>query len=439
MDSSATDCVLQCAGDVLLPDDVRERLRPVFARQNQIRHGQGLKHPATASASHKACAFVRYGAQLMELSADFRDPDRVEKLLRSLAQQRKPLRTYRIMEFCGGHTHALCQSGLMDRLPPGVTMIHGPGCPVCVLPTGRLQQAIDLAVREPVTLCSYGDMLRVPGRGRQSLLSARAQGADIRVIYSTEDALALARQHPQRQVVLLAVGFETTTPMTAAAILRAADEDLRNFSVLCNHVLTPAALRALLGSRDTRICIDGFIGPGHVSTLTGSGAFAHIAEEFGKPIAIAGFEPLDLLSALVAVIEQINSGDRSVRNVFARAVTESGNLRAQQVVQKVMELRESFAWRGLGEIPRSALRIRPTFEAFDAERRFALSADAIPDHKHCRCPDVLRGICAPTDCTLFGTACTPDTPLGSCMVSSEGACAAYFQLGRARRRVSSHA
>ena len=372
----------------------------------------------------------------MQLTEELRLPDRAERLIHAIARALQPGRSYRLMEFCGGHTHALCQSGLIDRLPPPVHMIHGPGCPVCVLPTGRLQQAIDLALREPVTLCSYGDMLRVPGRGRQSLLSARAQGADVRVIYSTEDALALAQKLPERQVVLLSVGFETTTPMTAAAIMRAAREGLPNFSVLCNHVLTPAALGALLTCDDTRNDIDGFIGPGHVATLTGSDAFACLAEQFGKPIAIAGFEPLDLLSAILMIVDQINRGSHAVSNVFARAVTGSGNLRAQQLVQKVFELRESFSWRGLGDIPLSALRIRPEFATFDAERRFALTSEVIPDHKHCRCPDVLRGVCGPTECTLFGSACTPDTPLGSCMVSSEGACAAYFQLGRARRPAS---
>ena len=434
MDAPATDCVLQRAGDVLLADDVGERLRPVFARQNQIRHGQGLKHPAAASASDKAWPIVRYGSKPMELAADFRNLRRAEQQLTALSDKLVPGRTYRIMEFCGGHTHALCQSGLLDRLPAAIQMIHGPGCPVCVLPTGRIQQAIDLVLREPVILCSYGDMLRVPALGHKSLLSARAQGADVRVVYSTEDALAVARQNPTRQVVLFAVGFETTTPMTAAAMLTAKQEPIRNFSVLVNHVLTPPALTALLQTAQDQVRIDGFIGPGHVATVTGSDAFLPFAQRYRKPIAIAGFEPTDLLLALHAVIDNINAGTAHVENTFSRAVTQAGNLRAKQIIEQVLEVRESFAWRGLGDIAHSALRARQQVADFDAEKRFSLSTPQVPDHKHCRCPDVLRGICAPTECTLFAAACTPDTPIGSCMVSSEGACAAYFQIGRTRRR-----
>lgn len=374
----------------------------------------------------------------MQLSDDFRDPVLAERLLTTLQQRLVEGRTYRLMEFCGGHTHALCQSGLLDRLPAAVQMIHGPGCPVCVLPIGRLQQAIDLAVSGQVILCSYGDMLRVPGRGRQSLLLARSTGADVRVVYGTAEALQVAREHPQRQVVFLAVGFETTTPMSAAAVQQAHREGLTNFSILCNHVLTPAALQGLLATEEDQVRVDGFVGPGHVSTIIGSDAFAAIARTFQKPICIAGFEPLDLLGAILHLVEQLNAGQSEVMNDFVRAVTPEGNRRAQALIDEVMELRESFEWRGLGQIPWSARRLRPKYADFDAELRFSLSTPTVADHRSCRCPEVLRGACRPPECPLFGTACTPDTPLGSCMVSPEGACAAYYLHGRSRLPVLRH-
>jgi hydrogenase expression/formation protein HypD len=373
-----------------------------------------------------------------QLSDDFRDPVLAERLLTTLQQRLVEGRTYRLMEFCGGHTHALCQSGLLDRLPAAVQMIHGPGCPVCVLPIGRLQQAIDLAVSGQVILCSYGDMLRVPGRGRQSLLLARSTGADVRVVYGTAEALQVAREHPQRQVVFLAVGFETTTPMSAAAVRQAHREGLTNFSILCNHVLTPAALQGLLATEEDQVRVDGFVGPGHVSTIIGSDAFAAIARTFQKPICIAGFEPLDLLGAILHLVEQLNAGQSEVMNDFVRAVTPEGNRRAQALIDEVMELRESFEWRGLGQIPWSARRLRPKYADFDAELRFSLSTPTVADHRACRCPEVLRGACRPPECPLFGTACTPDTPLGSCMVSPEGACAAYYLHGRSRLPVLRH-
>lgn len=365
----------------------------------------------------------------MQLTEELRLPDRAERLIHAIARALQPGRSYRLMEFCGGHTHALCHFGLLDRLAAPIQMIHGPGCPVCVLPIGRLQQAIDLAVQQRVLLCSYGDLLRVPGRSRQSLLSARSLGADVRVVYGPMDALALAKKHPDREVVFLAVGFETTTPMTAAVVAQAYRESIPNFSVLCNHVLTEAALRALLSSASqsvSSVSIDGFIGPGHVAAIIGTDAFSRIAQTYHKPIVISGFEPIDLLSSLLHLIEQINQDLAQVQNDFARAASPAGNRRAQALIDEVMQVRESFAWRGLGELPYSALKLRSTYQHFDAELRFSLSTDQIPDHRKCRCPDVLRGACVPTDCTLFGTACTPDSPLGSCMVSPEGACAAYY-------------
>lgn len=370
----------------------------------------------------------------MQFRSDFRDTDRMNRLLGLLARRVHPDRTYRIMEFCGGHTHALCSSGLIDRLPKQILMVHGPGCPVCVLPTGRLQQAMDLALSKPVILATYGDMLRVPGRGQHNLVWARSMGADVRVVYSVEDALELARRQPQRQVVFLAVGFETTTPMTAAAVAAAAREALGNFTVLCNHVLTPPSLHALLADEKDRARIDGFVGPGHVSTIIGSAAFWPICERYKKPIAISGFEPVDLVSAIWNLVEQLNAGECVVHNGFPRAVSAGGNVAAQQQMAQVFAVTPTFAWRGLGQIAHSALKLRDEFADFDAERRFDLPSLTFEDHKACRCSEVLRGLCLPTDCSLFGTACTEDTPLGSCMVSSEGACAAYTQLGRPPKR-----
>lgn len=275
----------------------------------------------------------------MQLTEELRLPDRAERLFHALDRTVQPGRSYRLMEFCGGHTHALCHFGLLDRLPSSIRMIHGPGCPVCVLPIGRLQQAIDLAIHQRVMLCSYGDLLRVKGRSHQSLQSARSLGADVRVVYGPMDALALAKKHPDREVVFLAVGFETTTPMTAATVEQARKESIRNFSVLCNHVLTPAALSALLSATKDPVQVDGFIGPGHVAAVIGSDAFSAISQTFSKPIVIAGFEPIDLLASLLHLIELLNQGQSIVLNDFARAATPEGNHRAQAIIHQVMELR----------------------------------------------------------------------------------------------------
>jgi hydrogenase expression/formation protein HypD len=278
--------------------------------------------------------------------------------------------------------------------------------------------------------------MRVPASNSLSLMRAKARGADIRMVYSAADALALARAHPRREVVFLAIGFETTTPPTALVIRQAAKEDLPNFSVLCCHVLTPSAITHILESAEVRqygtVPIDGFIGPAHVSIIIGSAPYAHFAEEYRKPVVIAGFEPLDVMQAILMLVRQVNQGRAEVENQFIRAVTPEGNLAAQAVVSEVFELRERFEWRGLGEVPYSALKIRPAYACFDAERRFALDYKPVPDHKQCECGAILRGVKRPTDCKLFGTVCTPDNPMGSCMVSSEGACAAHCSYGRFR-------
>lgn len=372
----------------------------------------------------------------MKYIDEFRDGQLARGLAQRLAAEAAPARAYRFMEFCGGHTHAISRYGIAELLPQNVRMVHGPGCPVCVLPIGRIDQAVVLALERGVMLCTYGDVMRVPASDALSLMRAKARGADIRVVYSAADALKLAREHPDREVVFLAIGFETTTPPTALVIRQAAAEPLGNFSVLCNHVLTPSAITHILESPEVRdygtVPIDGFVGPAHVSIVIGAAPYEHFAEEYRKPVVIAGFEPLDVMQAIVMLVRQVNQGRAEVENQFTRAVTRDGNLAAQAVVSQVLELRTSFEWRGLGQVPYSALKIRPAFAAFDAERRFGLSDRAVPDHKQCECGAILRGVKKPTDCKLFGTVCTPENPMGSCMVSSEGACAAHYSYGRFR-------
>ncbi|MBL8447432.1 MAG: hydrogenase formation protein HypD [Zoogloeaceae bacterium] len=365
----------------------------------------------------------------------FRDGNLAATMANAIREAARNRPSFAFMEFCGGHTHAIARHGLLDLLPPSIRMIHGPGCPVCVLPIGRLDMAIDLALGRPgLILCTYGDCLRVPASGGRSLFGARAQGADVRMVYSPADALALARSHPRRQVVFLAIGFETTTPPTAAVVQAAAREGRDNFSVLCNHVLTPPAMAAILASGvpSGGGGIDGIVGPGHVSTVTGGRAFMEVSRRYRKPVVIAGFEPLDLLQAVLMLVSQVNEGRADVENEFSRGVTADGNRRAQALVQDVFILRETFEWRGLGEIPESALRLHPRYAAWDAEARFGLVGRRVADAKACECGAILRGEKGPTDCRIFGTACTPETPVGACMVSAEGACAAHFHYGRFR-------
>lgn len=383
----------------------------------------------------------------MKYLDEFRDGQLARGLAARIRREVEPNRRYALMEFCGGHTHAICRYGIEDLLPDNVRLIHGPGCPVCVLPSGRLQAAIELVEREGVILCSYGDLLRVPGAQGDTLLKARARGADVRMVYSVDDALEIARANPDRPVVFFAIGFETTTPPTAVAIRQARREGSGNFSVYCNHVLTPPALRALLktdssppfqgGVAHGAGVVDGFIGPAHVSTIIGSQPYEFVAAEHGRPLVIAGFEPLDVLRAILMLIRQLNAGEVRVENEYTRAVSAEGNRKAQRIVAEVFALRPTFEWRGLGWLPDSALAIRPEFADWDAEHRFAIPAIRATDHKACACGEVLRGVKHPQDCTVFGTACTPDHPLGSCMVSAEGACAAYYHYGRFRQAAAS--
>ena len=367
----------------------------------------------------------------MKYISEFRQQKLAQQLAKAIAFSVDPNRHYRLMEFCGGHTHAIFRYGVQDLMPNNVEFIHGPGCPVCVLPTGRIDNAIQLAEQQEVILCTYADLMRVPASSRNSLLKAKASGCDIRMIYSTQDALKIARENPKQQVVFFAIGFETTTPPTAVSIKQAQAEGLTNFSVFCNHVLTPAAMQAILDAPQP-VAIDAFLGPSHVSTIIGSQPYEIFAERYAKPIVIAGFEPLDVMQSALMLIKQLNEGRHEVENEYSRAVSRFGNLKAQSLVQEVFESRPQFEWRGLGLIPDSALKLKADYADFDSEQRFNIPKIQASDTKGCECPAILRGAKKPQDCKLLGTVCTPENPMGSCMVSSEGACAAYWSYGRVR-------
>ena len=370
----------------------------------------------------------------MKYIDEFRNGEIAQRLAAAIRREAKPERSYRLMEFCGGHTHAIFRFGVQELVPANVKFVHGPGCPVCVLPSGRIEAAIRLAGEQGVIICTYADLMRVPAGNGDSLMKAKARGADIRMVWSTRDALAVARSNPDRQVIFFAIGFETTTPPTAVAIRQAKTEGLANFSVYCNHVLTPPAMRELLQADGNESAgLDGILGPSHVSTIIGSNAYASCAADFRTPIVIAGFEPLDVMQSTLMLIRQINEGRHEVENEYTRAVRPEGNPKAKELMEEVFALRTTFEWRGLGLVPASALMIGESYADFDAECRFAMPAIASHETRGCLCPAILRGVNDPTDCKLFGTACTPETPLGACMVSSEGACAAYWSYGRQRQ------
>ncbi|MDX2033947.1 MAG: hydrogenase formation protein HypD [Blastocatellia bacterium] len=368
----------------------------------------------------------------MRFIDEFRDPVRAQILVREIARltgqiaraHRGPLQ---IMEVCGGHTHSIFRYGLKKLLPPEVEFVHGPGCPVCVLPMGRVDDCIALAEQPGVIFTTFGDAMRVPG-SKKSLLQAKAAGADVRMVYSPLDALTLARENPRREVVFFGLGFETTMPSTAMTLRAAKRDGIRNFSLFCNHITIIPTIKAILDSPDLHL--DGFLGPGHVSLVIGTHPYEFIARHYGKPIVIAGFEPLDLLQSLWMALRQLAEGRAVVENQYGRVVPEEGNREALAVVNEVFELREFFEWRGLGSIDHSGVRIRSAFAEFDAERRFAVPNLKIADPKSCQCGEVLKGVIKPRECKVFGTACTPETPLGALMVSSEGACAAYYNFGR---------
>ena len=369
----------------------------------------------------------------MKYVEEFRDPVLARKLAAAIAAAADPARTYRFMEFCGGHTHAIARYGIEDLLPVNIEMIHGPGCPVCVLPVGRVDTAVALATRHDVILCTYADLMRVPGSRFDSLMKARARGADIRMIYSVNDALKIAQDNPGRQVVFFAIGFETTTPPTAVALRIAQAKGLKNFTVHCNHVLTPAAMRAILGNGD-KVILDGFVGPSHVSTVIGTAPYEEFTRDYAKPVVISGFEPLDVMQGILQLVRQVNEGRAEVENEYSRAVVPQGNPHAIALMAEVFALRDSFEWRGLGEVPHSALKIAPHLSDFDAETRFDITVKPARENKACECGAILRGEKTPEDCGIFGNPCTPENPLGACMVSSEGACAAHWTYGRFREK-----
>jgi hydrogenase expression/formation protein HypD len=362
---------------------------------------------------------------------EYRSADVAKRVAEQIHGLVEPGRHYKLMEVCGGHTHSIYKHGIEDLLPPEIELVHGPGCPVCVIPMGRQDDAMAIAERPEVIFTTFGDMLRVPSTDG-SLLDAKARGADVRMVYSPLDALRVARENPDREVVFFAIGFETTTPSTALTLLRARSEGIRNFFVFANHVTIIPAIRAILDSPDLRL--DGFIGPGHVSTVIGIRPYRFIARDYGKPVVVSGFEPLDVLQGVYMLLRQLAEGRSEVENQYGRVVRDEGNPAALRAIAQTMELRTTFEWRGLGFISQSALKLRTEFAEWDAELRYSVPGVRVADPKACQCGEVLKGVIKPWQCKVFGTACTPDRPIGTCMVSSEGACAAYYNYGRLTRR-----
>lgn len=374
----------------------------------------------------------------MKYIDEFRDPALAAVLVEQITATLRRLpysadNPLAIMELCGGHTHAIFRYGIEGMLPPSIELVHGPGCPVCVLPMGRVDDAVAIAEQPDVIFTTFGDAMRVPG-SRKSLLQAKADGADIRMVYSPMDALALAKNNPAKSVVFFGLGFETTMPSTALTILQAAAEKIGNFFLFCNHITIVPTIRALLA--DPGLRLDGFIGPGHVSLVIGTTPYDFIAREHGKPVVVSGFEPLDVLQSLWMVVKQIATGQAMVENQYNRFVAADGNDVAQAAVQQVYTLRDHFEWRGLGSIEGGGVKLRPDYAAFDAELRFAMPGASVADPDGCQCAQVLTGVLKPWQCRMFGTACKPETPLGALMVSSEGSCAAYYQYGGIRETVA---
>ncbi len=360
----------------------------------------------------------------MKFLDEFNDPDLARRLFTDI--DRIVTRPWSIMEVCGGQTHSIIRNGIDQLLNEQIELIHGPGCPVCVTPLGVIDKALEIAANEEVIFCSFGDMLRVPGTG-DDLFSVRSRGGDVRVVYSPLDAVRLAQEHPERQVVFFAIGFETTAPANAMAVHLARQQGLANFSVLVSHVLVPPAIEAIAGSASSRV--DGFLAAGHVCSVMGTSQYDPLAERYMKPIVVTGFEPLDVLEGIRRVVIQLEAGEFRLENAYQRAVTAAGNEAAQAMVTDVFETCDR-TWRGIGEIPMSGWRLSPRYQEFDAERRFGVSDLNSPESAHCRSGEVLQGLIKPNECEAFGRECTPRSPLGATMVSSEGACAAYFQYRR---------
>ncbi len=366
----------------------------------------------------------------MKFVDEYRDPA-VAKLALAQIEALAGDEPVKFMEVCGGHTHTIYRHGIEQILPENIELVHGPGCPVCVIPMGRVDDAIAVAETANVIFTTFGDMLRVPG-SRSTLLEAKARGADVRMVYSPLDALELAKRNRDREVVFFAVGFETTAPSTAITLRNAKRDGVRNFSVFCNHVTIVPPLMAILDSPGLEL--HGFLGPGHVAMVVGLEPFRFVSERYGKPIVVSGFEPLDILQGVSMLLAQRRDGRCGVENQYARAVPPEGNARALAILAEVFALRQHFEWRGLGFIPQSGLRLNDNYAEFDTELRFAVPGIRIADPKACQCGEVLKGAIRPWECKVFGTACTPQTPIGTCMVSSEGACAAFYNYGRLSQR-----
>ncbi len=368
----------------------------------------------------------------MKYVDEFRNPEKAKFLINDinlLVEQidickQRPLQ---IMEVCGGHTHTIFRYGIEQMLPDKIEMVHGPGCPVCVLPMGRVDDCVALAEHPNVIFTTFGDAMRVPG-SKKSLLQAKAEGADIRMIYSPLDALDIAKKNPDKQIIFFAIGFETTMPSTALTVLAAEKAGIKNFSLFCNHITIVPTVKAILDSPE--LLLDGFVGPGHVSIVIGNKPYEFISKHYKKPLVVAGFEPLDILQSVWMLLKQITEGRCEVENQYQRIVPEEGNKEALDAINKVFELREFFEWRGLGSIDHSGIRIKEAYAHYDAEKKFSVPNLKIADPKACQCGEVLKGVIKPWECKVFGTACTPEIPLGALMVSSEGACAAYFNYGR---------
>lgn len=368
----------------------------------------------------------------MKFVDEFRDPAAARALVRSITELAGD-DEFKFMEVCGGHTHTIYRHGIEHLLPRSVELVHGPGCPVCVIPMGRVDDAMYLAEQPNVIFTTFGDMMRVPG-SRGNLIEAKARGADVRFVYSPLDALKIAVDNPDKQVVFFAVGFETTAPSTAVTLVRARQTGVTNFSIFCNHVTIVPPIKAILESPDLRL--SGFLGPGHVSTVVGLRPYRFVPEVYGKPMVVAGFEPLDILASVHMLLQQIRDGRCEVENQYIRVVRPEGNMQALKLMSETFALRPHFEWRGLGFISQSALKIHPDYAEFDAEERFSMPGVRVADPKACQCGEVLKGVIKPWECKVFGTACTPETPIGTCMVSPEGACAAYYNFGRLHRETA---
>ena len=359
----------------------------------------------------------------MKYVDEFREAGVIHKAAEEIRRLADPHRHYRFMEVCGGHTHAIYRFGLKDVLPPNIELIHGPGCPVCVLPMGRIDDGLSIAQDPNVIFTAFGDMMRVPGT-HGSPLEHKARGMDVRIVYSPSDALKLAQKNPDKHVMFFAIGFETTAPSTALTLIRAKNMGVRNFSIFCNHVTIIPGIRAVLDSPDMRI--DAFIGPGHVSTVIGCRPYEWMAKNEHKPIVVSGFEPVDILQSIVMILRQLNAGEAMVENQYTRVVPWDGNRAALKAIAEVFELRPYFEWRGMGFISQSALRIRASYSAWDAEQSFQVPGVRVTDPKAAQCGEVLKGALKTVQCKLFGKECTPEHPVGALMVSSEGSCAAYY-------------